>query len=243
MADEKTMTEFRADLLAFPNGVKYVEQLDQPTAEEIVPFAILNAGYHKSQYEKTKMFHVAVGLRVTDDWSATPSVSERVLRGQLLIEEVFETLRAMGLDLLIDGVPFGQGFENIGVVHVEGSRYDPIETADGLADISVITNGTAVSFGIPLPLVETEVFYSNMTKLDQDGKPIVNRCQYGGSLGDQTSEESCIFVVGQDECCNTTHYIDPTKPHGKVLKPDTYTPANIARLYRQQVAPFLKPEK
>jgi predicted HAD superfamily Cof-like phosphohydrolase len=174
-------------------------------------------GRQTSGFNRVDIFHKRMGLTVGDDWSEIPSVSERILRGKLLMEEVFETLKAMGLDLLIDGVPFGQGFENIGVVHVEGSRYDPIETADGLADVKVIANGTAVAFGIPQDSVDFEVWASNMSKLDENGEPIVNQCQ-----------RDC-----EDWCEIPEHLIDPTKPVGKLLKPDSYVPANIAELFHR----------
>lgn len=184
-------------------------QLTQPKATEHLPEQY-QWHIHLDGEHQTRHFHHAMGLTIGVRWDMAPTVSERMLRGQLLIEEVFETLEAMGLHLTIKSQ---QGYlievdeyDDVSVIHVEGSRYCPIETADGLADIKVIVNGTAVSFGIPLMMVDNEVFASNMTKLDKHGKPVVNDGK-----------------------------IDPSKPIGKLLKSEQYVPANIARLYAEHI--------
>jgi predicted HAD superfamily Cof-like phosphohydrolase len=71
-------------------------------------------------------------------------MEERDLRKKLLIEEVNEYYNAEYAD-------------------------DLVEIADALADIIYIACGTAVSYGIPLDRVFTEVHRSNMAKL-VDGK-------------------------------------------------------------------------
>jgi len=55
-----------------------------------------------------------------------------------------------------------------------GAEYDSnlVEVADGLGDIGVIADGTALSYGIPLDDVRREIHRSNMSKLDSNGKPI-----------------------------------------------------------------------
>lgn len=169
---------------------------------------------------RTRWFHDAMGLPNRSNWNYQPTVDERLLRGKLLLEEVLETLTAMGLTLCIDGAMANQAFVEITVAHVEGARYDPIETADGLGDIKVICNGTAAQFGIPQEDVDLEIWASNMTKLDADGQPIVNRCKI-------CAPEPCDGNMHSEEM----NLIDPTQPVGKILKPETYVPANIARLF------------
>lgn len=212
-------------------------QLDKPIALSVLPYEW--GGYvHNNGFTKSLVFHQTVGLTITSDWSATPPMSERVLWGKMLIEEVFETLKAMGLRLDAMLAPTNEGdgavFDSDGGylhdvnydVGIEGGgEYDPIETADGLADIKVIVNGTAVSFGIPIVRVDEEVFASNMSKLDAEGKPIVNRCTW--------SVADCRAKFANEPCNDSSHLIDPTKPVGKVLKPDTYVPANVARIYKE----------
>lgn len=194
---------------------KHKKQLTQPFARDLLPKAWSGAVQLRG-VEQTRVFHETMGMPVGTDWAETPSVSHRLLRGKLLIEEVLETLHAMGLGLVQNGKT--HEFE---VYHIEGSKYCPIETADGLADIKVIANGTAVAFGIPQTIVDLEVWASNMTKLDENGKPIVNQCNYI----EEDDEHQCDL---EPELCNL---IDESQPIGKVLKPATYVKANIARLF------------
>ena len=49
-----------------------------------------------------------------------------------------------------------------------------VEVADALTDILYVTYGAGHSFGIDLDLCFAEVQRSNMSKLDDDGKPIYN---------------------------------------------------------------------
>ncbi len=49
---------------------------------------------------------------------------------------------------------------------------DKMKLTKELADLMYVTIGTAVTFGLPLEEVFTEVHRSNMSKLGPDGKPI-----------------------------------------------------------------------
>lgn len=49
---------------------------------------------------------------------------------------------------------------------------DLVEIADALCDIIYIAYGTGVSYGLPMDLLFDEVHRSNMSKLDENGKPI-----------------------------------------------------------------------
>lgn len=159
-------------------------------------------------FNRVLIFHQVMGLPVAEKLLVSIPVSGRLLRGKLLVEEVLETLHAMGLRL----------DESLQVVHVEGWVYDPVETLDGLADIKVIVNGTAVAFGLPMEDADDEVFCSNMSKLDESGNPVRNVCQ---------ESEPCHLAILNLDC---EHLLDPTKPVGKLLKPAKYVPANITRV-------------
>lgn len=50
---------------------------------------------------------------------------------------------------------------------------DLVELTDAICDLIYVLCGTAVSFGIPLDECFAEVQRSNMSKLGEDGKPIV----------------------------------------------------------------------
>mgnify|MGYP005850742217 CR=1 FL=1 len=57
--------------------------------------------------------------------------------------------------------------------YVNGEKNNNIvEIADALADMVYIIAGTAITYGIPLTEVFNEVHESNMSKLDENGKPI-----------------------------------------------------------------------
>jgi predicted HAD superfamily Cof-like phosphohydrolase len=80
---------------------------------------------------------------------------------------------------------------------------DIVEIADALADILYVTIGAAQTFGIDIDAVFEEVHRSNMTKLGDDGKPIYNgvNCE-----------------------------LKPDKPYGKILKGNSYSPPDIAKI-------------
>lgn len=50
---------------------------------------------------------------------------------------------------------------------------DFVKVADALADMLYIIGGTALEYGIPLDKIFLEVHRSNMTKLDENGQPII----------------------------------------------------------------------
>lgn len=49
---------------------------------------------------------------------------------------------------------------------------DIVGVADAIADLLYVVYGAALTFGIPVPAVFTEVHRSNMTKVDDAGRPI-----------------------------------------------------------------------
>lgn len=96
-------------------------------------------------------FHEAVGLTVNDG-PTIPSSSDLELRVALMEEEL------NGTDELVESI----------------QKQDLIGIADGLADLLYVVFGTAVTFGIDIQPIFDEVHRSNMSKLGDDGKPIVS---------------------------------------------------------------------
>jgi predicted HAD superfamily Cof-like phosphohydrolase len=80
---------------------------------------------------------------------------------------------------------------------------DLVEVADALGDMLYILAGTILKHGLQdkIEPVFEEIQRSNMSKLDKNGNPIVN-----------------------------DGIIDPTRPVGKVLKSDEYTPPNLKEI-------------
>lgn len=96
--------------------------------------------------EQVEEFHRTYDLPVID--SPTLASYERfVLRLDLIEEE---------LDEFVDA-------------HVGN---DIVGVADALADLMYVVIGAALEYGIPLDTVFNEVHRSNMSKLDENGKPI-----------------------------------------------------------------------
>lgn len=99
-----------------------------------------------SQYNKVKEFQTVFKSNV-GNVPFLPNEEERTLRINLLKEEFDE--------------------------YIEGeNNNDIVEIADALGDMLYIILGTAISYGIPLDEIFDEIHASNMSKLDEDGKPI-----------------------------------------------------------------------
>lgn len=157
---------------------------------------------HHPFYLTLRMHH-AMGFPVAS-YPQVPSVSDRERRLRLILEEFLELTEAMGFRLVQC---------NSGIFkpeHVEGSRYDLVETLDALADLDVVINGTAVEFGLPMLSANREVYLSNMSKLLPDGKAAINGVTPGYREGEP-------------------HY-RADAPIGKGLKGPNYIPPNIHRL-------------
>lgn len=130
-----------------------------------------------------------------------PTEEQRVLWAKLLLEETLETIeKGLGLGLYHRST---RGYIHSSQVEVVplGVAYDSVETLDGIADVKVIANGMGAVFGLPVEAADAEVFRSNMSKLGEDGKPVIN-----------------------------DGIIDPTQPIGKRLKGPNYSPADIKGL-------------
>ena len=64
--------------------------------------------------------------------------------------------------------------EELGELTVAMENKDLLEVADALTDILYVTYGAGHAFGINLDKCFNEVQNSNMSKLDENGKPIYN---------------------------------------------------------------------
>jgi predicted HAD superfamily Cof-like phosphohydrolase len=102
----------------------------------------------KKQVKQVEDFQRAFGGFIGDGPSFPP-LDRCVLRQRLLQEEVIE-------------------------LHEAWSNKDIVEVADAITDCLYILYGTAIEFGLQEKLEELfdEVHGSNMSKLDENGKPI-----------------------------------------------------------------------
>ena len=92
-------------------------------------------------------FHAAFDLPAAHEPTTSIPADLRQLRVDLLVEEVREFADA-------------------------SAAKDIVGIADALADILYVTYGAALTYGIDLDAVVREVHRSNMSKLDEHGRPI-----------------------------------------------------------------------
>ena len=101
-----------------------------------------------TNFQKVKNFMMAFGQEVKSEPSfSNEKINE--LRYNLIKEELEEHTEAM-------------------------NNKDLLEVADALTDILYVTYGAGHAFGIDLDKCFEEVQNSNMSKLDENGKPIYN---------------------------------------------------------------------
>lgn len=184
-------------------------------------------------FQMTGHFHMAMGLG-TPEAPIMPSVTMRERRLRLILEEFLELVEACGFEvidledpaILNGNLPPWRG--KLGLRHIEGSRYNLVETADALGDLNVVVAGTGVEFGIPMHFVDYEIYTSNLSKLDENGKPIVNHCKACGPDPENVYLSTC-------DCDDESQWLKPGAPLGKILKPEGFVPTNIpAVLYAYQ---------
>ena len=116
-------------------------------------------------YLRVREFMRRVG-QDTPPSPVTPDAPTRMLRAKLILEEALETVAALGVEVTVSAgeanVPLGAGssslsFETTAEADLEG-------VVDGCADISVVTIGTLIAFGVDDEPVLEEVDAANLRK-------------------------------------------------------------------------------
>jgi predicted HAD superfamily Cof-like phosphohydrolase len=119
-----------------------------------------------STIDKVREFHEAFGVPCAE--SPTPITAEiRVLRVKLIAEELCELCRALGVNLIIEDGEFHVS------AYAADEDVDLVETADALGDLDYVVQGANLAFGIPASAVMDEIHRANMSKLGDDGKPVL----------------------------------------------------------------------
>ncbi len=115
-----------------------------------------------AHYRRIREFMQKAG-QDTPTETIVPDEATRILRAKLILEEALETVRALGVHVTTkDGTDVstddsGLNFTAQGEVDVEG-------VVDGCADISVVTIGTLIAFGVDDDPVLKEVDSANLRK-------------------------------------------------------------------------------
>lgn len=124
--------------------------------------------YHDTPVEE---FHRAFGAPVAEV-PTIPTAERRRLRLELILEELLELGEASGFQLT--PVYINGNFDRFTFLPaVNGPLPSHLDAADALADIRYVTEGAALEWGIPLAECFAEVHRSNMSKLGEDGRPIL----------------------------------------------------------------------
>jgi predicted HAD superfamily Cof-like phosphohydrolase len=146
------------------------DRLATPNARECRDAVAVGAGM-TSTIDKVREFHAAFG--VTDAASPHPCTAEiRELRVRLIAEELCELCDALGVALaLTTAGPPGGSF--VARAYAADEDVDLVETADALGDLDYVVQGANLVFGIPAGAVMDEIHRSNMSKLSDDGKPVL----------------------------------------------------------------------
>lgn len=94
-----------------------------------------------------------------------PSEEVRKLRARLILEEALETITALGIHVMLDGVSLQQRDYEL----VANCEPNLVEIVDGCADISVVTIGTLIACGVPDDPILREVDLNNLAKFGPGG--------------------------------------------------------------------------
>ena len=124
-----------------------------------------------TDYQKVVEFHQKFKQPQVDGPPSLEAIEDRIhLRMDLIAEEFEELIEAVygpaAAKLFLEVWPAVKAAD-------EGAR-DLIATTDALGDLKVVINGFGVEANIDLDAVVSEVHASNMSKLDEEGEPIVS---------------------------------------------------------------------
>jgi predicted HAD superfamily Cof-like phosphohydrolase len=111
-------------------------------------------------YQQVKAFMEGAGQHVPDEpMQMDRSTAE--LRARLILEEAFETVAALGIEIECRGEI--TDFKDLKLYSTVPPHV--LATVDGLCDIMYVTIGTFVSMGLPADPFMQEVCQNNMTKV------------------------------------------------------------------------------
>jgi predicted HAD superfamily Cof-like phosphohydrolase len=103
-----------------------------------------------------------------------PNHATRVLRAQLILEECMETISALGFDLFMkvsvsQDPPLHYPVELGNITFINNDKENLEEIIDGVADISVVSIGTASACGVDMEDILEEVDQNNLAKFGPGG--------------------------------------------------------------------------
>ena len=99
------------------------------------------------------------------DAPTIPNEETRLLRAKLILEEAIETIEALGIGVRLPDDAKGEIIDRDGdlTFYIDG-EVDLEGVVDGCADISVVTIGTLIAFGVDDEPILEEVDHANLRK-------------------------------------------------------------------------------
>lgn len=98
----------------------------------------------------------------------TPTIPDediRLLRAKLILEEAIETIEALGVGVRLSEKANGELIDREGALTFYANGEVDLEgVVDGCADISVVTIGTLIAFGVDDEPILEEVDHANLRK-------------------------------------------------------------------------------
>jgi len=140
-----------------------------------------------------------------------PDKKVRLLCAQLILEEMRETIAALGYDVRYDNL-------DAGLYLVETNPVDIIEVADGIADSHYVLSYAACKFGIREQPIQEEVNLNNLKKFDNWSK---------AELDMYKEYEYTVTKLANGYWC-------VKDKNGKVQKPPTHKKPDIKALLELQ---------
>lgn len=133
-------------------------------------------------YRNVRKFHKLARQDAPDILCVIPEDGGCILRAKLVLEEAMELIQALGVTVTVCSDK-GNRIVNIGKntnykFRTTGQLIDCVEIADGCADLTYVSTGTLVAFGIPDKEIQNEVDKNNLDKfkdgwsIRSDGKVI-----------------------------------------------------------------------
>lgn len=171
---------------------------------------------------QVKEFHHVFEHPIVDK-PTVPSDARVRFRARFIVEEALESIEAL-FDLderILLGGPAREVVEGArsylaALIDRAKVRVDLVELADGLADLDYVVEGTRLEFGIDGGPVADEVHRSNMAK----SSPCA----------------ACTGARVYHKClvCQGTGRVHRKRSDGKTLKPENWTPPDIAGELKKQ---------
>ena len=123
---------------------------------------ILAKSAHQQRVEK----FMQLAQQAVPNVVGIPALEVRILRAKLMLEEVLETVAALGVHVIVNGSAIDPA-----TFHFEESGQVPnlVEIIDGCLDVHVVTTGTQVACGAPDELVQALVDINNLEKFGPGG--------------------------------------------------------------------------